>query len=71
MAYHIHAGEYARKDKRKGGHSNYGGNKLDCFKPEVIKNGPIRAKDVRFYNSRNPSLTKASSIYPEAWPEFV
>lgn len=70
-SYHIHAGDYARKDKPKGGHSNYGGNKLDCFNPEIIKHGPLGAKDVLFYNSRNANLTKPSSIYPEIWSEFV
>ena len=70
-SYHIHAGDYARKDAPKGGHSNYGGDKLNYFKPEIIKNGPLGAKDVLFYNSRNINLTKPSSIYPESWSEFV
>lgn len=60
-----------RKEKPKGGHSNYGGDKLDYFKPQLIKHGALGAKDVLFCNSRNSSLTKPSSIYPEAWSEFV
>ena len=70
-SYHIHAGDYYRKNPPKGAHSNYGGHKLDCFKPEVIKHGPIGAKDVLFYNSRNINIIKPSSIYPEAWSEFM
>ncbi len=70
-SYHIHAGDYYRKDSPKGGHSNYGGHKLDYFNLELIKNGPLGAKDVIFYNSRNIQLTKPSSLYPETWSEFI
>lgn len=47
-SYDIHAGDYTRKEKPKGGHSNYNGNKLDCFNLEIIKHGPFGAKDVLF-----------------------
>jgi hypothetical protein len=70
-SYHIHAGDYFRKEKPKGGHSNYGGNKLDYFKPTINKHGPLGTKDVIFYNPRNSSLIKPSSIYPEALSEFA
>lgn len=70
-SYHIHAGDYYCKDAPKGGHSNYGGHQLDCFKLKLIKNGPLGTKKVTFYNPRLSDVTKDSSIYPEAWPEYI
>ncbi len=60
-----------RKDKPKGGHSNFNGSKLDYFKPTINKEGLLGAQDVTFYNSRSIHLTKLSSLYPENWSEFV
>ncbi len=70
-SYHIHAGEYLRKAAPKGGHSNFGGNKLVYFDPKVIKHGPLGAQDVVLHNSRNSNLTKPSSLYPQDWSEFM
>ena len=70
-SYHIHAGDYYRKDPPRGGHSNFNGSKLNHFKLTVNKNGPLGTKDVMFYNSRKIHLTKPSSLYPETWSEFV
>ena len=70
-SYHIHAADYFRKDAPKGGHSNYGGHKLDYFKPTINKQNPIGAKEVRFYNSRYANKIKDSSIYPETWSEYM
>ena len=70
-SYHIHAGDYFRKDRPGGGHSNYGGHKLHHFKSTINKYGPLGSTDVVFYNSRNANLIKPSSIYPEDWSEFT
>ena len=70
-SYHIHAGDYFIKKSPKGGHSNYDGNKLDCFNPTVNELGPLGSKYVTFYNSRFASENKKSSIYPEAWSEYI
>ncbi|MBP6869397.1 hypothetical protein KBC04_00725 [Candidatus Babeliales bacterium] len=70
-SYHIHAGDYYRKQAPKGGHSNFGGNKLDYFNPTITKDGPLGAKDVIFYNSRKPNIYKDSTIYPEDLSEFT
>ncbi len=70
-SYHIHAGEYFRKAAPKGGHSNYGGNKLVYFQPTLNKKGLLGAQDVIFYNSRFPSEIKKSSIYPADWSEYI
>ncbi|MBP6870156.1 hypothetical protein KBC04_04700 [Candidatus Babeliales bacterium] len=70
-SYHIHAGDYSIKERPKGGHSNYAGNKLDYFNLTITKNGPLGVKDVIFYNSRKPSIYKESSIYPENWSEYT
>ncbi len=55
----------------KGGHSNYGGNRLVYFQPTVNIHGSLGAQDVVFYNSRNFNLTKPSSLYPQDWSEFM
>jgi len=70
-SYHIHAAEYYRKDAPKGGHSNHCGNKLNYFKPRTNKQNLLGAKEVRFYNSRDPNKIKDSSIYPEIWSEYL
>ncbi|MGZ7044394.1 MAG: hypothetical protein ACXVHO_09275 [Methanobacterium sp.] len=70
-SYHIHAADSLIKQAPKGGHSNYGGRALVYFDPQVIKYGPLGTKKLRFYNSRNLDHFKDSSIYSEAWPEFV
>lgn len=70
-SYHIHAGDYFRKNLPRGGHSNFNGSKLNHFKPTVNKHGPLGTKDLIFHNSRNVNLTKKSAIYPKAWSEFV
>jgi len=70
-SYHIHAGDYFRKNAPRGGHSNFNGSKLDHFQPTITKHGPLGATDVVFYNSRNSNLTKPSSIYPESWSELT
>lgn len=70
-SYHIHAGDYFLKHNPDGGHSNYGGNKLDHFSSQLIKHGPAGSKDLLFTNPRNKNRTKKSSIYPEAWSELL
>ena len=70
-SYHIHAADYFIKKAPRGGHSNYQGNKINYFNPIVDKEGPLGAKDVIFYNSRNSELFKPSSLYPEAWSEYL
>ena len=70
-SYHIHAGDYFRKKAPKGGHSNYGGNKLDYFNPELIASGPHGTKKMQLHNSRFSDEIKDSSIYPENWSEFT
>ena len=69
-SYHIHAGDYFIKKRPKGGHSNYGGQKLDYLNPELIKNGPLNTKKVSLSNSRIKNKTKASSLYSESWSEL-
>ena len=68
--YHIHAGEYFLEKSPSGGHSNFGGNKLDCFRPKTIQEGPFGTKYVVLHNSRFPYKCKESSIYPETWSEY-
>ena len=70
-SYHIHAGDYFVKKQPRGGHSNFGGTKLDHLKPELIKDGPLGSKDVLFKNSRNSKLFKKSGVYPENWSEYM
>ncbi len=69
-SYHIHAGDYYRKDPPKGGHSNPRGKNLDYFQPTINKQNSLGAKEIRFYNSRNENKIKDSSIYPETWSEY-
>jgi len=52
-SYHIHAGDYLIKEAPKGGHSNYGGDKLNYFDYKVIDYRPLGAQYVIFHNSRN------------------
>lgn len=70
-SYHIHAGDYFRKYSPDGGHSNYGGNKLDYFNPQLIKHGQCETKDVIIHNSRFQNKIKESTIYSEGWSEFI
>jgi len=69
-SYHIHAGDYFVKKQPRGGHSNFGGQKLNYLNPELIINGPLGSKDVLFKNSRNSKLFKKSGVYPENWSEY-
>lgn len=70
-SYHIHAGDYFRKDKPDGAHSNFGGYKLGYFSPELIKKGPLNTSDMILHNSRFKNRVKPSCIYSEEWSEFI
>jgi hypothetical protein len=70
-SYHIHAGDYYRKERPSGAHSNYGGNQLNYFNPQIQSHGPLGVQDAMLFNSRNRNLKKPSSLYPESWSEFV
>ena len=70
-SYHIHAGDYFIKNNPSGAHSNYGGNKLDYFDPELLKKGPLGTASLKLYNSRFINNFKESSIYPQGWTEYM
>jgi len=69
-SYHIHAGDYFLKKPPRGGHSNHGGNKLNCFNPIITKHGSCETKDLLFRNSRFADEIKDSTVYSEAWSEY-